>query len=77
MIKRWEKEESKQKGKQDGKEENKALKKENKWWKQKIVRIIEFNEKFQREQQYLEEQNKGIGPKNFVPIMKLGAGSFG
>jgi hypothetical protein len=42
-------------------------------WKQKFIQIWKYNEQMQRE----AEIETTIGPENFVPIMKLGQGSFG
>lgn len=49
--------------------------KPEKKWKQKFIQIWQLNEQMQRNQAEVNE--KSIGPENFVPIMKLGQGSFG
>jgi D-lyxose ketol-isomerase len=53
----------------------KMLSKHEKKWKQKFIKIWQYNE--QLENQTLESKEIQVGPKNFMPIMKLGQGSFG
>jgi hypothetical protein len=53
----------------DGKVQ-KMMEKHEKKWKQKLVKIWEFNE--QMEAKTLEGMEKSVGPMNFMPIMKLG-----
>ncbi len=53
------------------------MEKHEKKWKQRFVKIYEYNEKMQRELQQSKDVELQIGPENFVPIMKLGQGSFG
>lgn len=59
----------------EGKKSEEVKVSKEKRWKQKFIQIWKYNEQMQRE---LEEQiETTIGPENFVPIMKLGQGSFG
>lgn len=48
-------------------------------WKQKFIKIWQYNEQLERTGGYSRpgEENEQVGPINFVPIMKLGQGSFG
>mmetsp|Transcript_38738 Transcript_38738/g.28624 ORF Transcript_38738/g.28624 Transcript_38738/m.28624 type:complete len:213 (+) Transcript_38738:844-1482(+) len=47
----------------------------NKKWKEKLIHVWQYNEKMEMES--VEKAEKQMGPKNFIPIMKLGQGSFG
>jgi hypothetical protein len=58
----------------DGKVQ-KMMEKHEKKWKQKLVKIWDINDQLEAKQ--LEGQEKSVGPMNFMPIMKLGQGSFG
>jgi hypothetical protein len=51
------------------------MERHEKKWKQKFIKIYEYNE--QLEAKALEGNEKSVGPMNFMPIMKLGQGSFG
>lgn len=53
----------------------KMLEKHEKKWKQKFIKIWQFNE--QLENKGIESVEQSVGPRNFMPIMKLGQGSFG
>ena len=46
------------------------LEKHGKKWKQKFVKIWQYNEQLEAKQ--LEGEEKSVGPMNFMPIMKLG-----
>ena len=43
----------------------------------KFIHIWKYNEQMQRELEESKEPEQSIGPKNFVPILKIGQGSFG
>ena len=51
------------------------IEKHEKRWKQKFIKIWQYNEKL--EASHLEGKEKSVGPSNFMPVMKLGQGSFG
>ena len=59
----------------DGGEEKKEQ--GGKKWKQKFIKIWQYNEMLEQTGQKPGEENEQVGPKNFMPIMKLGQGSFG
>jgi|LauGreDrversion4_2_1035121.scaffolds.fasta_scaffold144169_2 hypothetical protein len=65
-------EESKQ-----GEEEKKEV--GGKKWKQKFIKIWQYNDMLERTGGATRpgEENEQVGPINFMPIMKLGQGSFG
>lgn len=68
------------KGKDATPKENQEESKEQKVqtrWKQKCIHIWQYNEKMQREKELNQEVESSVGPQNFMPIMKLGQGSFG
>lgn len=47
-------------------------------WKQRIIKIWQYNEMLEQmnsQKEMLEQQS--VGPQNFLPLMKLGQGSFG
>lgn len=48
----------------------KLMQKHETKWKQKFIKIWQYSE--QLESRALESQEVAVGPKNFVPIMKLG-----
>ena len=78
LIQRLEQQEAKQKG-GDAPEEAKGPaepKPQGKKWKQKFIKIWQYNEQLEQlgGRGEMEQQ---MGPRNFVPIMKLGQGSFG
>lgn len=53
----------------------KKMEKHERKWKMKFIQIWKYNENLQKE---IEKQNDlSVGPHNFIPIMKLGQGSFG
>lgn len=54
---------------------SKKIEKPEKKWKQKLIKIWEFDEKMMKGEMDFCETS--VGPNNFVPIMKLGQGSFG
>jgi hypothetical protein len=51
------------------------MEKHEKKWKQKFIKIWQYNEEL--ESKHLESLEQSVGPRNFFPIMKLGQGSFG
>ena len=59
--------------------ENEEKKEQGKKWKQKFIKIWQYNEMLEQTGQKGGggEENEQVGPKNFMPIMKLGQGSFG
>ena len=75
MIKKMEEQEARQAGRFV--EENrvqKKIEKHEKRWKQKFIRIWQFNEdlkELEQSRQMMEYENS-VGPSNFMPIMKLG-----
>lgn len=62
----------------DEKENNriqKKMEKHEKKWKQKFIRIWQFNEDLKElefSRQMMMESETSVGPNNFIPIMKLG-----
>lgn len=46
------------------------IEKHEKKWKQKFIKIWQYNEQLEAKQ--LEGAEKSVGPVNFMPIMKLG-----
>lgn len=56
----------------------KKLEKHEKKWKMKFIKIWQYNDELQREMEHsMNQMELSVGPNNFVPIMKLGQGSFG
>lgn len=68
-------EESKNRVQFDQKAEDKSINKPQSRFQQKFIKIISIQERLAEQKE--RESEKGIGPINFKPIMKLGSGSFG
>jgi len=79
LIKKLEEQEAKAQGKKEENNIAKKIEKHEKKWKMKFIKIWQYNDQLQRE---LEDSKNAdceqtVGPSNFLPLMKLGQGSFG
>ena len=54
------------------------LEKHEKKWKQKFIKIWQYNDELESKANLDASMiEQSVGPLNFMPIMKLGQGSFG
>jgi serine/threonine protein kinase len=73
LIKKLEEQEAKAQGKKE--EVTKKIEKHEKKWKMKFIKIWQYNGL--RELEDSKNLEHSVGPNNFLPLMKLGQGSFG
>ena len=79
MIKRMEEQERKaqQVATPEEEEKKEQAQPKDKKWKQKFIKIWQYNDQLEQLGKTGTEENEQVGPRNFLPLMKLGQGSFG